>query len=50
MSVCRDPRTRGKWQVIEETCFPSQVAQATAENLSEQRKRGVILRTQRSRG
>lgn len=52
MSVCRDPRTRGTWQVVEETCYPSQVAQAAVDNAQEQkqRKRGVIFMTRRSRG
>jgi hypothetical protein len=52
MSVCRDPRTAGSWQVVQEVCQPSLVAQVVAEQIAtaEVRKRGVILKTQRTRG
>lgn len=49
MSVCRDPKTAGSWRVVEDVCQPSVVAQATAENLAEQKKRrGLVLMTHRT--
>lgn len=47
MSVCRDPRTAGGWQVIEEICQPSRVAQAASENAHEAKRRGVVIMTKR---
>lgn len=47
MSVCRDPATSGSWRVVEEICQPSRVAQAAGENVASEKRRGVILKTQR---
>jgi hypothetical protein len=47
MSVCRDPRTAGTWQVVEEICQPSRVAQAASENAHERKARGVVISTRR---
>jgi len=50
MSVCRDPRTAGTWEVVPEVCQASRVAQAEAENIAEKKQRGVVLATrQRAR-
>jgi hypothetical protein len=46
-SQCRDPKTAGSWQVVQEVCQPSRVAQAVAENLAETKTRGVQLSTRR---
>lgn len=48
MSVCRDPTTRGTWQVLTDICQPTRVAQAVAEDLQKDRRRGVVLMTKRS--
>lgn len=48
ISECRDPETRGMWTVVEETCWPSVVAQATAQNVHEAKRRGVMLATRRT--
>jgi len=47
MSQCRDRSTEGSWQVVEDVCQPSRVAQAAAENLAESKRRGVVLLTKR---
>jgi len=44
MSECRDPKTAGTWQVLQEVCQPSRVAQAVAEEAG----RGVVLTTKRT--
>lgn len=49
MSECRDPHTAGTWQVSEEICQPSRVAQAAQENANEKkRRRGVVMKTRRT--
>jgi hypothetical protein len=48
MSQCRDRSTEGSWQVVEDICQPSRIAQAAAENLAEQKRRGVVLLTKRN--
>lgn len=48
MSVCRDPSTAGSWQVVEEICQPSRIAQATAETVADSKRRGVVLMTIRT--
>lgn len=48
VSECRDVSTRGQWTVVEETCWPSVVSQATAENVHEAKRRGVMLSTRRT--
>lgn len=47
MSQCRDKNTAGKWQVIEDVCQPTRVAQAEAENIGKSKRRGVVLSTRR---
>lgn len=47
-SVCRDPKTAGSWQVVEDVCQPSRVAQAVAENAAGSKRRGVVLITHRT--
>jgi hypothetical protein len=49
-SVCRDESTAGTWQVLEEVCQPSRVAQAVAEGVAEGKRRGVVLLTRRVNG
>lgn len=48
MSVCRDAKTAGSWQVVQDVCQPSRVAQAVAEGLAESKARGVMLLTRRT--
>lgn len=48
MSVCRDPRTAGSWEVMEEICQPSRVSQAAAEAVRESKRRGVVVMTRRT--
>ena len=50
ISECRDPRTAGQWQVVEQTCEPSRVTDATRHNLTESgvTKRGLVLLTRRT--
>lgn len=48
MSVCRDPKTAGTWEVAEEICQPSRVSQAAAENVRESNRRGVVVMTRRT--
>lgn len=50
MSVCRDPSTAGTWQVEEQICEPTRIAQAVAENNAEAKRRGVMLLTRRDGG
>ena len=50
MSVCRDPRTAGRWRVIESICQPSRVRQAKAEDAVKAKRRGLLLGTQLSGG
>jgi len=52
MSVCRDPKTAGTWQVIESVCQPGRVMAAHAENAAESKKprRGVVLGSRRTGG
>lgn len=47
-SVCRDQATAGSWTVVEETCQPSRVAQAIAENNAGGKRRGLVLSTRRT--
>jgi hypothetical protein len=47
MSVCRDPRSAGTWEVLEEICQPSRVAQAASENAQERKARGLVVMTRR---
>lgn len=48
MSACRDPKTAGSWQVVEDVCQPTRVAQAAAENAAGSKRRGVVLMTRRT--
>lgn len=48
VSQCRDPATAGTWQVVEEICQPSRIAQAVAENAAESKRRGVVFSTRRT--
>jgi hypothetical protein len=50
MSECRDPRTAGSWEVLEQICQPSRVTQAVAEGIRESKtkRRGVMLLTRRT--
>lgn len=48
MSVCRDTKTVHTWQVVEEICQPSRVAQAVSEGVRESKRRGVVLSTRRT--
>jgi hypothetical protein len=52
MSVCRDPRTAGTWQVVPSICQPGRVMAAEAENAIESKRsmRGVVLGSKRSGG
>lgn len=45
MALCRDPRTAGTWQVLEDVCQPSRVSQAAADNVRESKRRGVMIMT-----
>jgi hypothetical protein len=50
--VCRDKKTAGKWEIVEEICQPSVILQATWDNEAEsgKKRRGVMLGTRRSGG
>jgi hypothetical protein len=48
LSECRDPKTAGTWEVIEDICQPSRVAQAVSEDLSASKRRGIVLMTRRT--
>jgi hypothetical protein len=48
MSECRDPRTAGTWQVLDEICQPTRVSQAVAEDIQQSKRRGVVLMTRRT--
>lgn len=45
---CRDPKTAGQWQVVETVCQPTRVAQAAAENVAADKRRGVLIMTRRT--
>lgn len=45
MSLCRDPSTAGRWQVMENVCQATRVAQAVAEDVAQGKRRGVVLST-----
>lgn len=47
MSQCRDPRTAYSWELLEQTCNPSRVAQAAMENAHSEKRRGVVVMTRR---
>lgn len=47
-SACRDRKTAGSWQVVEEVCQPSVVAQVKAEQAHEAKRRGVVIMTKRA--
>jgi MinD superfamily P-loop ATPase len=46
-SVCRDHNTAGHWDVVEDTCEASRVAEAVMENnvKAEVKRRGLIVST-----
>ena len=48
ISVCRDRKTAGTWTVVQETCFPSQVAEVQQENNSKAHVRGAVISTRRT--
>lgn len=48
MSQCRDKKTAGHWQVVEEICQPSRVAQVRAEENAKDKRRGVVVMTRRT--
>lgn len=48
MSMCRDPKSAGQWQVLQDVCQASRVAQAVAEDVHKTKKRGVVLSTRRN--
>jgi hypothetical protein len=50
MSQCRDRRTAGTWQVVQEVCQPTRVAQAVAEDVRDSKRRGVVLLTRQTPG
>jgi hypothetical protein len=52
VSVCRDKKTAGTWQVIPSVCQPGLVMAAYADNAAESKKsmRGVVLGSRRTRG
>jgi hypothetical protein len=50
MSECRDPATAGHWEVVTEVCEPSRVAQVMQEEIADQKRRGVVVKTRRHRG
>ena len=45
MSLCRDPRTAGRWQVVTSICEATRVREAQAHNLAEAKRptRGLHL-------
>jgi len=45
MSQCRDKKTAGSWQVIEDVCQPTRVAQAVAKDVARAGRNGVVLST-----
>jgi hypothetical protein len=47
MSVCRDTKTAGTWQAVEEICQASRMAQVAAENAREAKTRGAVILTRR---
>jgi hypothetical protein len=49
ISECRDPKTAGTWEVVQEVCQPSVVAQVTSEQAAEAKRRGVQIATRRTR-
>lgn len=50
VDVCRDPATAGHWQVLQEICQPGRVAQAVAEDVAKDGRRGVVISTRRTGG
>ena len=50
MSECRDRKTSGTWQAVEEVCWPSVVSQVAAENVRDSKRRGVMVGTRRTPG
>lgn len=50
VSVCRDPSTAGRWEVVESQCEPGRVLAAHAENVAEANRRGVLLGTKLRNG
>ena len=48
MSQCRDPATAGSWTVVTDICQPGRVAQAVAAEVSESKRRGVVIGTRRT--
>lgn len=50
VSVCRDPKTAGRWQVVKSICQAGRVMQAEAENAAETKQRGLLLGTRLNGG
>ena len=48
MSQCRDKSTAGTWQVLEDVCQPTRVAQAVAKDIARTGRNGVVLSTRRT--
>lgn len=48
MTECRDAATAGQWEVVDEVCQPSRVAEAVLENAMKAKRRGVVVSTRRT--
>jgi len=49
MSLCRDPKRIGDWEVVQDICHPTLIAQVKAEELAKHKRRGVVLATRNKR-